>query len=45
ERVQAFRDAGYGVNVWTVDARDRANELLNWGATGVFTNIADQLIR
>lgn len=45
ERVQAFRDAGYGVNVWTVDSRDRANELLNWGATGVFTNIADQLIR
>lgn len=36
--------AGYSVNVWTVDSRSRANELLNLGATGIFTNVADQML-
>ncbi|MCF2707345.1 glycerophosphoryl diester phosphodiesterase [Arcanobacterium haemolyticum] len=36
--------AGFGVNVWTVDSRPRANELFNLGATGVFTNRADDLV-
>ena len=42
-RVQSFIDAGYGVNVWTVNANDRANQLFNWGCTGVFTDIADHM--
>ncbi len=44
EHIQFARKFGYGVNVWTVDTPDRANELLNWGATGIFTNRADKLI-
>lgn len=43
EYVQAFREAGFGVNVWTVNSPARANELFNWGATGVFTDIADRI--
>ena len=45
EKVQAFRAAGYGVNVWTVNSLSRANELFNWGATGVFSDIAHQIPR
>lgn len=41
-KVAAFREAGYGVNVWTVNGKDRANELFNWGVTGVFTDIANE---
>lgn len=37
-QVQAFCAAGYEVNVWTVNSRDRANELFNWGANAVFTD-------
>lgn len=44
ERVDAFRTAGYGVNVWTVDGVDRAHQLFNWGCTGVFTNVADRML-
>ncbi|MDU5541227.1 glycerophosphoryl diester phosphodiesterase [Varibaculum cambriense] len=40
EKVRAFRDAGFGVNVWTVNSPARANELFNWGVTGVFTDTA-----
>lgn len=43
EKVQAFRAAGFGVNVWTVNSSARANELFNWGANGIFTDIADQI--
>ncbi len=39
-RVEAFRQAGFGVNVWTVNDRARVNELANWGVTGVFTDVA-----
>ncbi|MCI7551552.1 MAG: glycerophosphoryl diester phosphodiesterase [Actinomycetaceae bacterium] len=42
-RIEAFRRAGYGVNIWTVNSASRANELFNWGATGVFTDTADAL--
>ena len=45
EQVQAFRAAGYGVNVWTVNSLSRANELFNWGATGIFSDIAHQIPR
>lgn len=44
EKVRAFRDAGFGINVWTVNSPARANELFNWGATGVFSDVADQLL-
>lgn len=43
QKVEAFTAAGYGVNVWTVNSKGRANELFNWGCTGVFSDIADQL--
>lgn len=43
EQVQSFRKAGFGVNVWTVNSPARANELFNWGATGIFTDIAHQI--
>lgn len=35
--------AGYGVNVWTVNSLARANELLNWGCTGIITDIPDAM--
>lgn len=38
QTVRTLREAGYGVNVWTVNDRARANELRNWGATGIFTD-------
>ncbi len=44
-QVEAFREAGYGVNVWTVNSTARANELFNWGVTGIFTDVAHQMIR
>ena len=37
--VHAARAAGYGVNVWTVNRPDRANQLFNWGCTGVFSDV------
>lgn len=43
EIVETISSAGYGVNVWTVNSADRANELFNWGCTGIFTDIADQI--
>ncbi|MDO4665904.1 MAG: glycerophosphoryl diester phosphodiesterase [Actinomycetaceae bacterium] len=42
-KVKEFRDFGVGVNVWTVNSAERANELFNWGATGIFTDIAHQI--
>lgn len=45
QKVQEFRDAGFGVNVWTVNSLSRANELFNWGCTGVFTDIAGQMVK
>ena len=45
EMVETFREAGYGVNVWTVNDAGTANQLFNWGCTGVFTDIADQFLR
>lgn len=39
--VGQLRAAGYDVNVWTVNSRARANELRNWGVTGVFTDSAE----
>lgn len=41
DQVQAFTEAGYGVNVYTVNSPDRVNQLFNWGATGVSTDVAE----
>lgn len=42
--VRALSEAGYEVNVWTVNSPARANELKNWGATGIFTDYPERLI-
>lgn len=44
DQVAMFRDAGYGVNVWTVNESPIANELFNWGATGIFTDEASRFL-
>lgn len=44
EMVQLARGAGYGVGVWTVNSRGRANELFNWGATAVFSDNAHEML-
>lgn len=41
--VQKFRRAGYDVNVWTVNDVDEARVLVEWGATGLFTDRAQDL--
>ncbi len=38
--VAAMRDAGFEVNVWTVNDLDRARELARWGVSGIFTDRA-----
>jgi len=38
EQVLEMKSYDYEVNVWTVNERDRANELFNWGVDGVFTD-------
>ena len=43
QQVQEFRAEGYGVNVWTVNSPSRANELFNWGVTGVFSDVPHQI--
>ena len=44
EVLAELRDAGYGINVWTVNDPRRAADLFNWGCTGVFSDVADTLI-
>ena len=36
--VRAMRDAGFEVNVWTVNDVEQARELASWGVTGIFTD-------
>lgn len=36
--VAEMLEAGFEVNVWTVDDLERARELARWGVTGIFTN-------
>ncbi len=38
-----LKAAGYDVNVWTVNDKARANQLFNWGCSGVFSDIAEQI--
>ncbi|MCL3789261.1 glycerophosphodiester phosphodiesterase [Actinomyces sp. AC-18-1] len=42
-RVEEIRSLGYGVNVWTVNSRERAAELFSWGVTGIFTDRVHEL--
>lgn len=42
-RVEEIRSLGYGVNVWTVNSRQRAEELFGWGVSGVFTDRVHEL--
>jgi len=43
-RVKEIKNAGYSLNVWTVNNQSRANQLANWGVDGIFTDKADELI-
>lgn len=42
--VQEVRSAGYGVNPWTVNSLARANQLLNWGCTGIISDEAPKVL-
>lgn len=44
EQIAMMRDAGYDVNVWTVNSRARINQLKNFGATGVFNDQANLML-
>lgn len=37
--VAAFKEAGFGINVWTVNQTARANQLFNWGVDGVISDV------
>lgn len=39
--VIAAHDSGLAVNVWTVDDRERMEELAAWGVDGIVTNVPD----
>jgi len=39
EAVAELKRHGIGINVWTVNRPDRANQLFNWGCTGVFSDV------
>lgn len=41
--VADLRDAGFGVNPWTINSMAEANQLKNWGCTAVITDIADRM--
>ncbi|ANQ65337.1 glycerophosphodiester phosphodiesterase family protein [Staphylococcus equorum] len=43
-RVKKIKNAGYVLNVWTVNKQLRANQLANWGVDGIFTDKADEMI-
>lgn len=38
--VRSLKEAGFDVNVWTVNSLSKANQLFNWGVDGVFTDIS-----
>lgn len=42
-QIQQWKKMGIEVNVWTVDKIDIANELWNWGADGVITNMTQRM--
>ena len=38
------KEAGYELNVWTVNKPDVQNQLANWGVDGIFTDNADKMV-
>lgn len=42
--VKTVIERGYHLNVWTVNTKDRANELFNWGVEGIFTDNAENFV-
>ncbi len=42
-KVRMVKEAGYELNVWTVNKPARANQLANWGVDGIFTDNADKM--
>ena len=43
ELVEQMRALGYGVNVWTINSPERAEELFSWGVSGIFTDRIHEL--
>jgi glycerophosphoryl diester phosphodiesterase len=43
EQVDKLRDAGYGVNVWTVNEESEMKELVEMGVSGIFTDFPQRL--
>ncbi|KFC97469.1 Glycerophosphoryl diester phosphodiesterase [Leminorella grimontii] len=43
-QVEAFKAAGFLVNVWTVNDAQRARELFEWGVDGIFTDYAQEFV-
>lgn len=43
-RVEAFKAAGFLVNVWTVNDAQRAKALFEWGVDGIFTDYAQEFV-
>lgn len=43
EQVALLRQAGYGVNVWTVNKEADMRQLMDWGVTGIFTDFPQVL--
>lgn len=43
EKIAMMKRYNYQINVWTVDDKKRAQQLLDWGVDGIFTNKADQM--
>ena len=43
-KVRMVKEAGYELNVWTVNKPARANQLANWGVDGIFTDSADKMV-
>lgn len=43
-KVKMVKEAGYELNVWTVNKPARANQLANWGVDGIFTDYADKMV-
>ncbi|MDO4253141.1 MAG: glycerophosphoryl diester phosphodiesterase [Rothia sp. (in: high G+C Gram-positive bacteria)] len=44
ERIKLANRAGYPVNAWTVNSRQRAQQLLDWGVNSVISDHAHQFI-
>jgi glycerophosphoryl diester phosphodiesterase len=43
QQVQSLREAGYAINVWTVNEESEMRELIAMGVTGIFTDFPQNL--